>query len=131
MIRTLLNSMSALTATMGLTCFIFTVYAIFGMTVWSGALHNRCYTTEHPVDGEWIDLYNTDLGYSDICSSNAPCPDFNGERTFCGNRFTEQNDDGTPYSFNDKNLWVDSMIEEQFWGFNNFDTLGSALLTVF
>lgn len=53
LIGTLLNSMKALGATMALTSFFFIVYAIFGMTVWSGALHYRCYATEHPVDGVW------------------------------------------------------------------------------
>lgn len=79
MIATLLSSMSALSATMGLTLFVFTVYAIFGMTVWSGALHYRCYVTEFPVNGEWTMVD----GYTDICSDNSPCP----TGSFCGNRY--------------------------------------------
>jgi len=53
MISTLLSSLQALGATLGLIIFCFVVYAIFGMNVWSGALHWRCYETEKPIDGEW------------------------------------------------------------------------------
>lgn len=57
LLSTLLSSLQALSATMGLATFIYIVYAIFGMTIWSGVLHNQCYETEFPVDvnglGEW------------------------------------------------------------------------------
>lgn len=120
LIGTLLSSMSSLGATLGLTVFVFTIYAIFGMTVWSGALHFRCYVTPEPVLGEWEML----SGYTDPCSENSPCP----SGSYCGNRF-EKRDEGV--TFNNPNMWIDSDIEELFWGYNNFDNLGSAYLTVF
>lgn len=33
--------------------------------------------------------------------------------------------------FSNPNLWIDSEVEELFWGLNNFDNLGSALITIF
>lgn len=110
--------------------FIFLVYAIFGMTVWSGALHNRCYTTEYPVDGVWTLYGAPDNTYTDICSENSPCP----EGATCGNRFElkDPNNPDLPYPFTDSDdLWYDSLMEEQHWGYNNFDNFGSAMLTVF
>ena len=94
LIGTLINSLKALGATMALTCFFFLVYAIFGMTVWSGSLHYRCYETEHPVDGVWTMV----SGYTDICSHNSPCTE-----GFCGNRFLEKdpNNPDAPYPFTD------------------------------
>ena len=123
MMNTLISSIAALQATFGLMCFAFIVYAIFGMTVWSGALHNRCYVTEAPENGEWVMLN----GFTDICSQASPCPD----GSFCGNRFEAKDENGEPYSFTNPDLWVDSLMEEQHWGYNNFDNFGSALLTVF
>lgn len=107
LIGTLINSLKALGATMALTCFFFIVYAIFGMTVWSGALHWRCYATEHPVDGVWKLYGAPDDTYTDICSKNSPCP----EDAFCGNRFLERdpNNPDAPYPFTDSSdLWHDS-----------------------
>lgn len=111
-------------------CFVFLVYAIFGMTVWSGALHYRCYATRHPENGVWVLYGAPDDTYTDVCSESSPCPD----GAFCGNRFLEKdpNNPDLPYHFTDSdNLWVDSLMEEQHWGYNNFDNFGSAMLTVF
>jgi len=69
-ISVLLSSLRALGATMGLALFIFTVYAILGLTIWSGSIHFRCYETERPVGGEWQMI----SGYTDLCSTNYPCP---------------------------------------------------------
>ena len=48
--------------------------------------------------------------------------------SYCGSRFEAVNDG---YKLNDKDLWKDTYIEELFWGLNNFDNIGFALLTVF
>jgi hypothetical protein len=100
MVRTLMNSLAALEATFGLLLFTWIVYAIFGMTVWSGALHNRCYVTEAPVNGDWVMLDD----YWEVCSDASPCPD----GSFCGNRFEAKDENGDPYPFTDPNLWKDS-----------------------
>jgi hypothetical protein len=109
---------------MGLALFFYVIFGILGITIWSGHIHYRCYATEKPVDGEWEMMSGSD----DICSEESnPCP----KGFFCRSRFEATNDDGTPYKFNDPNLWKDTNTEELFWGFNNFDNLGFALLTIF
>lgn len=125
---------------MGLACFIYVVYAIFGITIWQGALHQRCYRTEKPYqleNGKY--QWDTEINFSAICSSNFPCgiddgdPDNNiaSAQTYCGNKFEVRKDDGSLYEFDNPNLYVDTEIEELFWGINNFDNLGSAMLTIF
>lgn len=57
--------------------------------------------------------------------------DRDSAQLYCGNRFEVKKDDGSLYEFNNPNLYVDTEIEELFWGINNFDNLGSAMLTIF
>jgi hypothetical protein len=123
LISTLLNSIAGLGGIMGLAMFFFSIFSILGITVWSGRIHYRCYLTPEPVDGEWELL----SGYTKICSDSKLCP----TDSYCGSRFEVFNPDGSPYKFNDPDLWKDTYIEELFWGFNNFDNIGFALLTVF
>ena len=124
MIITLIESVQTLSGTMGLALFFYVIFGILGITLWSGDIHYRCYKTESPVDGEW----ELGGGGDAICSeASNPCP----AGFFCRSRFEALNPDGTPYKFNDANLWKDTMTEELFWGFNNFDNIGFALLTIF
>ena len=123
LITTLLNSIAGLGGIMGLAMFFFSIFSILGITVWSGRIHYRCYVTPEPSGGEWELL----SGYVNLCSSSKMCP----TESYCGSRFEAFNLDGSPYKFNDPDLWADTYIEELFWGFNNFDNIGFALLTVF
>lgn len=108
---------------MGLALFFYIIFGILGITIWSGHIHYRCYATEFPKNGEWKMLQN-----DEICSLESnPCP----EGYFCRSKFEAINEDGTPYKFNDPNLWSDTNSGELFWGFNNFDNIGFALLTIF
>ena len=127
LITTLLNSIAGLGGIMGLAMFFFSIFSILGMTVWSGRIHFRCYLDTEPSNGEWPLRPN----YVSLCSASAACPDYNGKETFCRSRFEAFNPDGTHYKFNDPDLWADTYIEDLFWGFNNFDNIGFALLTVF
>ena len=127
LITTLLNSIAGLGGIMGLAMFFFSIFSILGMTVWSGRIHYRCYLDSEPSDGEWPLNPNS----VSLCSSNAKCPDYKGKETFCRSRFEAFNPDGSPYKFNDPDLWADTYIEDLFWGLNNFDNIGFALITVF
>ena len=66
-------------------------------------------------------------GFSHICSDNFPCD----PGLFCGNRYEVRKDDGSLYEFDNPNLNVDTEIEDIFWGINNYDSLGSAMITIF
>lgn len=123
LINTLLNSIAGLGGIMGLAIFFFSIFSILGITVWNGRIHYRCYTTPEPVDGDWKVL----PGYTNLCSASKACP----AGSYCNSRFEAFNPDGTPYKFNNPDLWADTYIEELFWGLNNFDNIGFALLTVF
>jgi hypothetical protein len=122
LISTLIDSIAGLGGITGLAFFFFSIFSILGTTVWSGKVHYRCYVTEEPMGGEWELL----SGYTKLCASK-PCP----SGSFCGSRFESFNKDGSPYKFNNPDLWTDTYIGELFWGFNNFDNIGFALLTVF
>jgi hypothetical protein len=49
--------------------FFFMVFAILGVSVWSGAIYNRCRLTEYPVDGDWV----ADPNDLDLCSEYRVC----------------------------------------------------------
>jgi len=52
-----------------LTMFFFMVFAILGVSIWSGKIFYRCRLTEFPVDGDWVadpnmnDLYSVGTEY--------------------------------------------------------------------
>ena len=48
LITTLLSSVSNLGGIMGLAMFVFTIFAILGVTIWNGKIHYRCYLTDQP-----------------------------------------------------------------------------------
>jgi hypothetical protein len=52
-----------------LTMFFFMVFAILGVSVWSGAIYQRCRMTEYPVDGDWV----ADPNDLDLCSEYRVC----------------------------------------------------------
>jgi hypothetical protein len=110
---------------MGLAIFFFTIFSILGVAIWSGKIHYRCYQTENPVDGEW-ELY-PDYNHLCIYNDNTTCP----SGAYCGSRFEVYNQDGTRYNFNEPSLWIDTNVEQFNFGITNFDSIGSAFLTIF
>ena len=54
LVETLFASLLSLGGIMGLAVFFFTIFAILGVSQWRGLTHYRCYTTEEPVNGDWI-----------------------------------------------------------------------------
>ena len=49
LIGTLLSSVSQLGGIMGLAMFFFLIFAILGVSLWDGKIHNRCYETSCPM----------------------------------------------------------------------------------
>ena len=135
LLGTLLSSVQSLGGIMGLALFFFTIFSILGVAIWSGKIHYRCYMTEQPVDGVWELWSNETHTYDTLCSPDQPnnmaCP-LGG---FCGSRFEYEYDvtDGSHYQFTDfpNNLGVDTALEEFNYGLTNFDSIGSAFMTIF
>lgn len=101
LLSTLLNSVKSLSSVFVLILFFFTIFGILGVALWQGKMHYRCYETPEPIDGEWKLVE----GFEEICSNDYnQCP----SGTYCRSRFEALNEDGTPYKFNDTNLWVDT-----------------------
>ena len=61
LIGTLLSSVSQLGGIMGLAMFFFLIFAILGVSLWDGKIHNRCYETSCPVPVFGYMVLNKDL----------------------------------------------------------------------
>jgi hypothetical protein len=81
LIGTLLSSVSQLGGILGLALFFFLIFAILGVSLWSGRISYRCFITEFPdnITGDYILLD----GYTRLCSEFSTCP----AGSFCGNRY--------------------------------------------
>lgn len=81
LISTLLSSVGSLGGIMGVAMFVFLIFAILGVTLWDGKIHQRCYIGDGPPEGlDWV--LNPDV--TSLCSSSySPCP----EGSFCGSRY--------------------------------------------
>ena len=69
-VSTIISSMGKLGEIMIVAVIFFYIFSILGVTLWSGSIHKRWYTTPEPVNGEWV-LYPN---YTRNCDSQA-CPD--------------------------------------------------------
>lgn len=120
LIGTLLSSMSHLGGIMGLAAFFFMIFAILGVSLYSGTVHARCYETEWPLpDGTW----NIVEGDTRICSKVRPCD----PGAFCSTVIEAQN---AGYQVN-AGLWDSSDIPELNYGLTNFDNILWSFLTIF
>jgi hypothetical protein len=68
LMRTLLDSLEGLSGIMGLLSYSIVIFAILGIDIWKGLIHNRCYTTVEP---EWKLLEN----YPPLCRKYSQCPE--------------------------------------------------------
>lgn len=59
-----------------LTMFFFMVFAILGVSIWSGKIFYRCRLTEFPVNGDWV----ADPNDTELCSEYRQC----GQNRWCG-----------------------------------------------
>jgi len=90
LISTLLASVSQLGGVLVLAIFFFTIFAILGVSLWSGKIYNRCRLTEFPVDGIW----EADPEILDLCSEVSPCP----ENRWCGSLAEASRDSDSKYT---------------------------------
>lgn len=109
-------------------CFILT-FAVFGLQMWSGVVHQRCRLTPHPVDGDWPLV----VGDERVCGSFHQCE----SGTFCGSLFetTLPDRDGNMITYELRpdvaaNLYRDSVSRGQNFGITSFDNIASSYLTV-
>ena len=104
---------------MVLAVFFFLIFAILGVSLWSGAVYNRCRLTEFPVDGDWI----ADPTDTALCSEVRPCAD----GRWCGSLAEARRSSDPRYAINpDISIWRDTSIEDLNFVFSNFNHLGSA-----
>lgn len=124
LISTLLASVAQLGGVLVLAIFFFTIFAILGVSLWSGAVYKRCRMTEFPVDGDWI----ADPTDTSLCSTERLCP----ENRWCGS-LAEASRSLDPRFFisPDVERSRDTKIEDLNYGYSSFNHLPSAFLTIF
>ena len=105
---------------MGLALFFFMIFAILGVSLFSGTIHMRCYETQDPLpDGTW----NLVSGDTRLCGPYRECP-----VGYC-NSLMNATDMGL--KLNETNLWADTDIFDLNYGITNFDHIGWSFLTIF
>jgi len=124
LISTLLASVAQLGGVLVLAVFFFTIFAILGVSLWSGKIHRRCRLTEFPVDGDWL----ADPDDAQLCSTERHCP----ENRWCGS-LAEASREADPKYELDPTISTrrDSGIPDLNFGYSSFDHLPSAFLTIF
>ena len=109
---------------MVLAIFFFMIFAILGVSLWSGAVYKRCRMTEFPVDGDWL-VDPTDTA---ICSEVRPC----AENRWCGSLAEASRSTDPRYKLKDDiSIDRDTLIEDLNFGYSSFNNLGVAFLTIF
>jgi hypothetical protein len=104
--------------------FFFTIFAILGVSLWSGKIYNRCRMSEHPLDGVWeVDETDTSL-----CSGTREC----ALNRYCGSLAeASRSTDPKMKLLKGTNINKDSDIEDLNYSFSSFNHLPSAFLTIF
>lgn len=72
LVSTLLNSLSQLGNVFLLTAFFIGIFSILGISLWNGMIHQRCRTTMHPVNGDWIAVIE-EYGREKVCGGMNTC----------------------------------------------------------
>ena len=99
-----------------LMLYLFGIFAILGLNVYSGVLSQRCRTTSAPIDGVWP-VDNSTLR---VCGGSFQCP--TGE--YCG----------SDYEYIDQlngSVGTDLFYSEFEWGLMNFDNILNSMATIF
>lgn len=105
---------------MVLAVFFFLIFAILGVSLWSGVIFQRCYMTDAPVDGDWI----VDGENGSLCDKSInPC----ASNRYCGSLAVASRAGLLP----DIDIYRDTDIEDLNFGISNFNNLGYAFLTIF
>ena len=122
LISTLFASVSQLGGVLVLAVFFFTIFAILGVSLWSGKIYYRCRYTEFPVDGVWPVDPTDNL----LCSSERQC----SQNRYCGS-LAEASRNPKLKLKEGTDIAKDSDIEDLNFGITNFNNLGFAFLTIF
>ena len=124
LVGTLLQSMSQLSGILSLAIFFFLIFAILGVSLWTGKIHQRCWQLEQNPDTlEWINNWNTDLTSPALCRSDKNC----GQNQVCDSYLKYLKDRNQ----NLEDGYWDRYEESLNWGITNFDNMPSAFLTIF
>jgi hypothetical protein len=124
LISTLLASVAQLGGVLILAVFFFTIFAILGVSLWSGKISQRCRLTEFPVDGDW----QADPDDAALCSSERECP----MNRWCGSLAQASRTDDPRYALSpDIDLMRDTAIIDLNFGYSSFNNLAAAFLTIF
>ena len=119
LVGTLLASISQLGEILLFACFFFLIYAILGVSLWTGLAHYRCRETAAPVNGDWpVSPDDTRLCGARSCPSGLTC----------GSLLEAEDKDG--YSISGS-VYRDTHIEDLNWGMTTFDNVPRAFITVF
>jgi voltage-gated sodium channel type II alpha len=124
LISTLLASVAQLGGVLILAVFFFTIFAILGVSLWSGKIYYRCRITEFPIDGDWV----ADPDDTSLCSTERQCP----LNRWCGSLAEAYRSDDPLYKIDSSiDIRRDSSIEDLNFGYSSFNHLPSAFLTIF
>ncbi|CAI2379843.1 unnamed protein product [Moneuplotes crassus] len=121
-VGTILDSLSKLGEVAIVAVIFFYIFSILGVTLWSGSLHYRCYTTPEPVNGEWIVLES----HTRPCDAFA-CP----VGSYCGSLIKQYDDHPETLNLKGESIYKDLRIEELQYGQVGFDNIFYAIITVF
>jgi hypothetical protein len=121
LVQTVIQSMRQFFHLFLLLTFFFILYGVFGISIWSGLLSYRCRETSQPINGEYK-VYNN---IPKICGGFYQCP---GNTTCDSLTHTY---DSRKYFLLVDDLYQEQDIPELYYGYTNFDNLGSAFLTIF
>lgn len=121
LINTLFASVTQLGGIMGLAMFFFMIFAILGVSQWTGRIYFRCYQTEWPDEnGVWNLVIEDEL----LCHpSSRQCP-----VGFCNSRYEAF---VSNYNITEESISHDADIESLNYGLINFNNIFYAFLTIF
>lgn len=129
LISTLLASVAQLGGVLVLAVFFFTIFAILGVSLWSGANGARCRLTEFPGPDAWeADPHDSQLCAPGVreCAENRWCGPLPSSLEASGSK-----DPRLRRRPGEDGLAPDVALEDLNYGYSRFDDLGTAFLTIF
>lgn len=106
-----------------LLSFFYILYGVLGVSLWSGLLSYRCRETSTPFKGG----YNIYDSIPKICGGYFKCP----QNTTCESLTNAYDSKKYFLLMNNEDLYQEQDIPELYYGFTNFNHIGSAFLSIF
>lgn len=104
--------------------FFFTIFAILGVSLWSGKVYYRCRMSPYPLAGVWA----VDEGDTRLCSDVRECE----LNRYCGSLAEAQRSKDPKMKLKPgTNINEDTDIEDLNYSFSSFNHLPLAFLTIF